>query len=267
MSHDVIGAAAMHHFQARFVDALFGRRGASALTLSLAAQPAFAVYRNTVLGACADALAANFPSVARLLGADAFRGVALGYVHVAPPRDARLLLYGDGFADYLGDHQAMRGLPYVAGVARLDRCWIEAHVAADAEPVDAAVLSDRGADALARTRLEPHPAARWHWAAEGPVRTIWRRERELRDEPLQWTPGAGEGTLLTRPHEAVLWQPIDAAHCAFLDACASGAALPAAAAAALQVEPGTDVAALLALLLRAGALCAAEVAETDEAMR
>lgn len=252
----------MHEFQARFVDALFASCAAPAL--ALAAQPGFAVYRNSVFGACADALAANFPSVARLLGVDAFHAVALAHVRAAPPRDARLLLYGEHFADFLGDHDALRALPYVAGVARLDRRWLESHVAADAKPVDAAALGDRSADALACTRLRPHPASRWLWAAEGPVRTIWRREREQRDDPLEWTPGAAEGTLLTRPHDEVQWRAISAAHCAFLDACATGATLPAAAAAALRVEPGTDIGTLLALLLRAGALCSAG---PDEAMQ
>ncbi len=245
----------MHDFQTRFVDALFGLRSASASALSLAAQPAFAVYRNTVFVALIDALAANFPCVARLLGDDAFRAVALAHVHAAPPRDARLLLYGEGFAEFLAAQNDLRALPYLTEVAQLDRAWIESHVAADAVPADAAALASRDAAALARTRLAPHPAARWRWAAEGPARTIWRRERGQRDDPIDWTPGAAEGTLLTRPQDEVLWQPISAAHCAFLDACAAGATLPAAAAAALRAEPDTDVAALLALLLRAGALC------------
>ena len=38
------------------------------LAHGLAAQPAFAVYRNTVMKGCVDALEANFPTVARLVG-------------------------------------------------------------------------------------------------------------------------------------------------------------------------------------------------------
>lgn len=42
----------------------------------LARQPGFAVYRNTVMKACIDALQANFPSVARLVGEAWFRAAA-----------------------------------------------------------------------------------------------------------------------------------------------------------------------------------------------
>jgi hypothetical protein len=47
----------------------------------------FKVYRNTVLKGCVDALAANFPTVLRLVGEDWFRAAAL--IHVcAEPRAA-----------------------------------------------------------------------------------------------------------------------------------------------------------------------------------
>ena len=237
-------------FQAHFFEALFDRDSDIAFT----AQPTLAVYRNTVLSGCVDALAANFPSVARLVGAEWFRGAAAAYVHLQPPRDGRMLVYGESFADFLAGFEPARDLAYLAGVARLDRFWIEAHTADDADAVDGACLAGLSPQALGALRLAPHPAARWRWFDDTPIYSIWERNRAA-DEPVEdemvWQ---GEGALLTRPFDAVAWQRLNRSHCAFLDACAQGRPLGEAAAAALDVDPETDIADLLARLLRSGAL-------------
>jgi len=51
----------------------------------------------------------------------------------------------------------------------------------------------------------------------------------------------------------VEWTPLGKAGCAFLDACAAGGTLAAAAAAALDADPGADLGALMAQMLDAGA--------------
>ena len=108
-------------FQSDFVEALFGR----ASDLPCAAQPAFAVYRNTVMKGCIDALEANYPSVARLIGSERFRAAAAVYVPRHPPRSGCLLDYGQGFANFLAGFEPARELFYLSDVARLDRAWIE----------------------------------------------------------------------------------------------------------------------------------------------
>ncbi|HMA09036.1 MAG TPA: DNA-binding domain-containing protein, partial [Ramlibacter sp.] len=114
-------------FQAAFADALLNPRDwQRSPPQDLVAQPAFAVYRNTVMKGCVDALAANFPAVVRLVGERWFRAVALDYASWQPPDDPRLLSYGRGFPDFLELCAAARELPCLAGVARLDRYWIEA---------------------------------------------------------------------------------------------------------------------------------------------
>lgn len=240
-------------FQSVFAAALFAPADAPGPLAALTAQPAFAVYRNTVMKACVDALQANFPSVARLVGGEWFRAAAALYVAAQPPGDARLLRYGEGFPDYLQAFEPARELPYLADVARLDRCWTQAHAAPDATAADAAVLATLAPGALAATVIAPHPAARWRWFAQQPIYSIWSRNRgeggDLGD--LDWR---GEGALLTRPQGGVAWRQASAADCAFLDACDGGAALADAAAAALQVQPDADLARLLAGLLSAGAL-------------
>jgi hypothetical protein len=59
---------------------------------------------------------------------------------------------------------------------------------------------------------------------------------------------------------------LDAAACAFLDACAAGGTLADAAAAALAVNAETDLAHLMAQLLEAGAFGRLHVPARDQAL-
>ena len=65
------------------------------------AVPAFAVYANTGLRACIDALLAAYPSVVHTLGEAAFQPLAAQFARACPPKDPRMFLYGKGFADHL----------------------------------------------------------------------------------------------------------------------------------------------------------------------
>ena len=238
--------------QQAFADALFGRAGRGQADIDAwVAQPAFAVYRNTVMKACIDALAANFPAVQRLVGEDWFRAAAALHVADDPPRDGRLLVYGAGFPDFLARFEPAASLPYLPGVARLDALWREAHAAADAAVLAPDALAGLPPEALGALRLQPHPASRWACFDADPVFAIWQRNREATevDAPLEWR---GDGGLLTRPTDAVQAEPLCHGGCALLDACAGGATLGEAAEGALAVRPDTDLADVLAQLLRAG---------------
>lgn len=243
-------------FQQAFAQALFAHPAAVGPEMQLlAAQPAFAVYRNTVMKACIDALEANFPAVARLVGAEWFRAAAALYVAAEAPKDARLLHYGSGFSDFLRDFEPAAELAYLPGVAQLDSFWREAHAAPDAPAVDAAWVAGHTPEQMAALLLNPHPAARWAWFDELPVYSIWERNRRNNEinelnEDLTWR---GEGALLTRPRDAVVWHAITKAACVFLDACASGQTLADATARALAAEPKADLATTFASLLRSGA--------------
>lgn len=240
-------------FQDAFAHALLAPESAPAAEVAaLIAQPAFAVYRNTVMKGCIDALQANYPAVARLVGDEWFRAAAGIHVREALPTDPTLLRYGAAFADFLARFEPAAELPYLPAVARLDRYWTEAHAAPTADALDPAAVSGLAPETLAGTVLHPHPAARWAWFDDGPIYTIWSRNRA--DEPsaadFDWQP---EGALLVRPRDAVEWIALDAAGCAFLDVCAAGGVLAEAAQAALQAQNDADLAQLLSTLLKAGA--------------
>jgi hypothetical protein len=245
-------STSLSQFQDSFTQALLAAEaGANPEMAALACQPGFSVYRNTVMKSCIDALQANYPSVNRLVGDDWFRTAAAIYVRTSLPHDARLMQYGEDFADFLAHFEPAAALPYLSDVARLDRLWIAAHAAVDQPPLDSATIACLVPEQLAGIVLHPHPAAHWTWFATQPIYTIWDINRRALEDTseIEWR---GEGALLVRPHGTVAWIKLDMAGCAFLDACKTGQPLSEAAAAALTVRQNTDIAQLLSTLLDVG---------------
>jgi hypothetical protein len=246
-------AVPLAQFQDAFARALFEEPAqAGAAVAALVAQPAFAVYRNTVAKGCIDALQANFPAVSRLVGDEWFRAAAAVYASCERPAVPSLLSYGESFAQFLRSFPPAAELAYLPGVAQLDRLWTEAHVASDAEAIGSSAFTSLDPEALGDAVLHPHPAARWAWFDEGPVFTIWRRNREEGpdEEEIDWRP---EGALITRPEDAVRWTGVGASDCRFLDACAHGRPVAQALDAALEAEPDANLVRLVSGLLEAGA--------------
>lgn len=248
--------SALFTYQDAFAAALLAEdplAGAPPELVRLAAQPGFAVYRNTVMKACIDALQANYPTVARLVGDEWFRAAAALHVRRHLPSQSSLLLYGAEFPAFLASFEPAREVPYLADVARVDRWWTEAHVAADDPLLDPAALAALTAEQMSSLALRPHASARWGWCDEWPVLTLWQRNRkELHDAggAIAWE---AEGVLLTRPAGAVRAEALSRAGVALLDACAAGQCVERAVTAALEVDARADIAVLIRRLLEAGA--------------
>ncbi|WP_050477635.1 DNA-binding domain-containing protein [Herbaspirillum rhizosphaerae] len=239
-------------FQHEFIRAIYGVGDSASPLAQLTGQPGFKVYRNTVLKASVDALAANYPTIVRLVGEEWFRSAALIHACAEPPESVCLIEYGRGFTDFLSAFGPAAELPYLGEVARLDRLWTECHIAADEAPLEAAMLAALGEVDLLQSALRPRASIRWRWCADQPAYSIWqanREQRELADE-LSWD---GEGALLSRIDGQVVWQAAGPGMCAFLDACAAGENLQTATAKAVDAEPALDVARLLGTLIHAEA--------------
>lgn len=241
-------------FQDAFLQALQIDPTGDSTLAALTAQPGLAVYRNTVMKGCIDALAANYPAVARLVGDEWFRAAAVVFVQAHPPRRPMLVDYGDDFPTFLSCFEPAATLPYLPHVAKLDRFWTEAHVASDQTPIAATALTDLAPNVLARAVLRPHFSARWQWFPDQPIFSLWRCNRDDAEtgalSTLEWR---GEGVLLVRPDSAVEAIEISAGGCAFIDACAAGRTLVDAGLAALEADHDVDLSGLMALLLQAGA--------------
>lgn len=234
-------------FQRDFAGALFD----DASTFVPAGHPAFAVYRNTVMRACLDALEANFPSVACLVGRDWFRAAAAIHVAAEPPRDARLAMYGASFPDFLAGFEAASGLPYLPDVARLDRLWSESLHAADATPLGTQHLAALAPQALAGMRLRIHPATRWFVSAL-PARTIWQASRSGKPvrADLAWDSECAVVVRVAHDVRVLAAGPVDIA---LLDACDAGATLGDATLAVAEAHPDARIDLILSGLLQSGA--------------
>ena len=92
-----------------------------------------------------------------------------------------------------------------------------------------------------------------------PIATIWRRNRIFRDDESSEIDWRGEGVLMVRAGAAVENVGLDAAGCAFLDACASGRTLAESAMAWLALNGAADLSDLMARLLGAGAFGRLEI--------
>ena len=213
---------------------------------------AISVYRNTVVSGCVEALRANYPVVAQLLGDDMFDAVAAEHAAQCPPRQPVLALYGSSFPDWLAEQGWLQEVPYLSRVARIERLHIEALFAADAEPLEMSSLRAANWQTL---RLTLHPATRFDWLA-APATSIWlaHREKAVGGElEFEWR---AEGVLLTRPHLDVRPLRLSRAGHRLLFGIRLGETVAAAAMAAATLYPETDMGSLFKSLVNAGAFAA-----------
>jgi hypothetical protein len=234
-------------FQLAFATAVARGRSRGALE----GQPGFAVYRNTTPNALIETLRANYPVTAEILGSEAFDELAFEFSRRSPPTDPVLVGYGDGLADFLDGQVWIGELPYLSGVARLERLFVESHIAADAPVLTSADLAALGVDGWMQLRLPLHPATRFLWTRT-PAMTIWQAHRDGGFDTLtpEWR---AEGALFTRPVGAVEPLPISAAEHRLLFGLRLGERVKDAAAALADVYPEADFPLLFLCLVNRGA--------------
>lgn len=227
-------------YQRRFLHAL----GDAESHFLPARQAGFDVYRNTTLGAGIDALEANFPSVACLVGRDWFRAAAAAYVEMSPPEDPRLMFYGDLFPAFLDAAEQAADVPYLGDVARLDRLWTESQNAADDILMPSAMWVELTEDGLSSVTVRPHASLRL-FRSPHPAVTIWRASREGRavEGELAWQP---EHAVVVRAHMQVTVHDVGAPCLMFIEACASGSTLAEAAVHTHRFHPDAAIDRILA---------------------
>lgn len=221
-------------------------------TACAAAGERFAVYRANVAHALVDALRSNFPVVERLVGGEFFTEMARMFALRNPPSSPVLLAYGQDFPAFIAGFRAVRALPYLADVARLEWSWLEAFHAADAPVLTMIELEDIPQHQWPDLRFALHPAVRLLDLAT-PALSIWRHHQCDEQLPAQTAMSACDPALVTRPQSAVHVVALTCGGLSFLETVMGGGTLAAAAALAVSVEPGLDLEGLLPLLFDAGA--------------
>lgn len=214
----------------------------------------FGVYRNNVAVGLIGALASRFPAAERLVGEEFFAAMAHGFIQQHPPRSPLLLFYGEDFADFVGSFEPAREISYLPDVIRLEAARGRAYHAADALPLDAALLATVEPEGLASLSFMPHPSASIIRSTH-PAVTIWAMnvgEIELTDIE-EWT---SEDALIVRPQMTVEVHRLPVGGAAFLEALVAGADLGNAFEAAHAETADFDLSANLAGAFAAGAFTA-----------
>jgi len=215
------------------------------------------VYRNNVTVSLTNALAAVFPAVQRLTGVEFFRAMARFYVREAPPRSPLLFEYGHGFAEFIERYEHASQMPWLADVARIERGWLDAYHAADADSLSVCDLADAPSERLADLILSPHPATRIIRSRFAAV-TIFAAHR-TENSFGKINAAEPEDALITRPKSEVAVRRLPPGGAEFLLALLAGRPLGAAAASALDVAPSFDIAASIAGVIQAGAFVSARI--------
>lgn len=226
-----------------------------------AADGRFAVHRNNVKASLGAALAARFPVVLRLVGAEFFRAMAVVFVEQCPPRSPVLAAYGAGFGDFLDGFEPATDLPYLADVARLEWARHLAWHAADAPAVSIEELTAVAPDRLEGVLLRPHPAATVV-ASIWPVISIWTTNTFDEETRPIGSDQAGESALVTRPGLEVFVNALPPGVGLLFGTLSTGVALGEAVARAERVA-GFDTATALSLLFRSGAVASLSAESAD----
>jgi hypothetical protein len=217
------------------------------------------VYRNNVTVSLIDALAAIYPAVQRITGVDFFHAMARFHVRATPPTSPLLFEYGRDFPAFIAQYEHARPMPWLADTARIERAWLDAYHAADAEPLSPAALASVPPERLGELVFTAHPATRIvrsHFS----VVTIFSGNRA--QEPVgQIDASIPEDALITRPGLDVVVRHLPAGGAIFLTSLMAGQSLCEAAAVAAARFPSFDLAANIAGMIQAGAFTTVSLGE------
>jgi hypothetical protein len=209
----------------------------------------FDVYRNNVASGLIRVLAARFPVVVKLVGAESFGSLALRFIAVHPPRSPVLLSYGDRFPEFMRGLSTAPAVEYLADIAGLEVARGLAFHAADAEPVAPERFAELRPEQLPRLRVLLHPSVRL-LRSRFPVVSAWEANQPGVDAPIRrW---AGEDAVVARPRDEVAVTRLSGGGFALLSSLAGGATLATAIEAGINDHATFDLAANLAILAGAG---------------
>jgi uncharacterized protein (UPF0276 family) len=214
----------------------------------------FGIYRGNLASAWRRALASSYPVLRRLLGEEAFDGLARAYGRSHPAQDPDLNRFGAGLADFLGGGAADAGRPWLADLARLEwlahESWYapDAPAASDGGPL--AVLTGLSPAQFEASRAILHPALRLH-ASRWTTAAFWLGQQPGALAVSEPVPRPGHALVL-RPRWEVSVREIGAAEHAALARLQSGESFGAAFDAAFDLDEDADIAAWLDAWLKNG---------------
>jgi hypothetical protein len=220
------------------------------------------VYRNNVTVSLIDALAAVYPVVQRITGVDFFRAMARCHIRATPPASPLLFDYGREFSWFIEQYEYASAMPWLADTARIERAWLDAYHAADAEPLPPAALAAVPQEKLADLVFIAHPATNIVRSRFSAVMIVASHRG---NEPVgRIDASMPEDALITRPDLDVVLCRLPPGGATFIESLIAGRSLGEAAASALEDASSFDIAANIAAMIEAGAFTKIISGEADD---
>ena len=238
-----------------FAAALFGDGGDDFIA---ALQPGgdarrFAVYRNNVVRGGVEALRAAYPAVNRLVGDAFFTSMARDFWYENPPRSRSLTLYGAGFDSHIRGYGPAKDLPYLPGVAALDRAWLVAHHAAESPALEPGMIARMPPENLPVLAPGLRPCVQLV-GTDWTCFEIWRGNRFDATPPGLKVRAEPETSVVWRPGGDVRFATISSGEHAFLMALGDGLTLEQAAADGASIQSDFNPAETFGQALQRGLL-------------
>ena len=136
---------------------LTGNRAALRLIVGSRSVPAprrLRIYREAYYLRLNEALAANFPVLQKLLGADQFNALSKQYIDAYPSRNFSARYFGHRLPVYLSSHPSYRTLPILAELARWEWAMAAVFDARDEAAVEATALEGLAPNQWPQLRFE-----------------------------------------------------------------------------------------------------------------
>jgi hypothetical protein len=154
------------------------------------------IYSNAYRTRLIEALAHNYPALAKLLGEEAFAQLGAAYFDAHPSRFASIRWYGDALPEFIAREGGAADAPLLVDLAHFEWAMAAAFDAADAEPIDASALGGVAAEEWGGLRFAFHPAMRM-------LALAW-------NAPQIWQAVTGSqcGAEISRPAAALSPEPI-----------------------------------------------------------
>jgi Putative DNA-binding domain len=219
------------------------------------------VYRNNVTVSLIEALATIFPAVRRITGQEFFRAMARLHLRETLPSSPLLFEYGREFPAFIARYEYAQDMPWLTDVARIERAWLDAYHAPDAEALSPSALAPVPAERTGDLTFTPHPATRIVRSRFAAV-TIFAANRS--PDPFdRINAGEPEDGLITRPGFEVVVRHLPAGGADFLSALIAGEALGAAADKALRACLSFNIGAAIASMIEAGAFASVQIGDVQ----
>jgi hypothetical protein len=218
------------------------------------------IHANNTAQSLTDALKANFPVTLTLLGERFFEQTARSFLREHPPREPRLVHYGEGFPRFIARLPAGRNMPFIARVALLESLILESVCS----PVHAPITPSDLPSPMAHSDvfMDVQPSLRLMRSRFDAV-AIWRAHRD----GSTLAPALGEAghqfVQVVRTGNTIRLSTLSAAEFAFRQALLIRRPLHLAADAAFVADKAFELVSGIARLLAEGLVHAATTCADD----